>query len=72
MKLSFICSEDYMEILYIAFFQEFYSHLASRMGRFKKGGVPDQEAAARILLNDWNTGKVSVSIDMLEGHSLAF
>lgn len=54
-----------MEILYIAFFQEFYSHLASRMGRFKKGGVPDQEAAARILLNDWNTGKVSVFIDML-------
>ncbi|CAB3242962.1 unnamed protein product [Arctia plantaginis] len=38
--------------------QEFYAHLASRMGRFKKGGVPDQEAAARILLNDWNTGKV--------------
>ncbi|XP_035457750.2 guanine nucleotide-binding protein-like 3 homolog [Spodoptera frugiperda] len=38
--------------------QEFFAHLASRMGRFKKGGVPDQEAAARILLNDWNTGKV--------------
>ncbi|CAG4976600.1 unnamed protein product [Colias eurytheme] len=38
--------------------QEFYASLASRMGRYKKGGVPDQEAAARILLNDWNTGKV--------------
>lgn len=38
--------------------QEFFAHLASRMGRFKKGGVPDQEAASRILLNDWNTGKV--------------
>lgn len=38
--------------------QEFFAHLASRMGRFKKGGVPDQEAAAKILLNDWNTGKV--------------
>ncbi|KAL4710532.1 hypothetical protein ACJJTC_008934 [Scirpophaga incertulas] len=38
--------------------QEFFASLASRMGRFKKGGVPDQEAAARILLNDWNTGKV--------------
>ncbi|KAH9645516.1 hypothetical protein HF086_000044 [Spodoptera exigua] len=38
--------------------QEFFAHLASRMGRFKKGGVPDQESAARILLNDWNTGKV--------------
>ncbi|XP_048484967.1 guanine nucleotide-binding protein-like 3 homolog [Plutella xylostella] len=38
--------------------QEFFASLAGRMGRFKKGGVPDQEAAARILLNDWNTGKV--------------
>lgn len=38
--------------------QEFFAQLASRMGRFKKGGVPDQEAAARILLNDWNIGKV--------------
>ncbi|CAH0728982.1 unnamed protein product, partial [Brenthis ino] len=38
--------------------QEFFASVASRMGRFKKGGVPDQEAAARILLNDWNTGKV--------------
>ncbi|KPJ01594.1 Guanine nucleotide-binding protein-like 3-like [Papilio xuthus] len=38
--------------------QEFFASLASRMGRYKKGGVPDQEAAARILLNDWNTGKV--------------
>lgn len=40
-------------------FQEFFAHLASRMGRFKKGGVPDQESAAKILLNDWNTGKVT-------------
>ncbi|XP_034824896.1 guanine nucleotide-binding protein-like 3 homolog [Maniola hyperantus] len=38
--------------------QEFFASLASRMGRYKKGGVPDQEAAARILLNDWNIGKV--------------
>lgn len=38
--------------------QEFFAHLAQRMGRYKKGGIPDQEAAARILLNDWNIGKV--------------
>ncbi|XP_023936909.2 guanine nucleotide-binding protein-like 3 homolog [Bicyclus anynana] len=38
--------------------QEFFASVASRMGRYKKGGVPDQDAAARILLNDWNTGKV--------------
>ena len=28
------------------------------MGRLKKGGVPDQMIAARIVLNDWNTGKI--------------
>ncbi|KAI8429213.1 hypothetical protein MSG28_007739 [Choristoneura fumiferana] len=38
---------------------EFFAQVASRMGRYKKGGVPDQEAAARILLNDWNTGKAA-------------
>ncbi|CAG9560702.1 unnamed protein product [Danaus chrysippus] len=37
---------------------EFFSALAKRMGRFRRGGVPDRDAAARILLNDWNTGKV--------------
>lgn len=33
---------------------EFFTFLAARMGRFKKGGVPNAEAAARILLEDWN------------------
>ena len=28
------------------------------MGRLKKGGVPDQVVAARIVLNDWNCGKI--------------
>lgn len=28
------------------------------MGRFKKGGVPDQISAARQLIQDWNIGKV--------------
>ena len=28
------------------------------MGRLKKGGVPDQIVAARIVLNDWNSGKI--------------
>ncbi|XP_049862646.1 guanine nucleotide-binding protein-like 3 homolog [Schistocerca gregaria] len=38
--------------------QEFFSLLAKRMGRFKKGGVPDPEVAARILIDDWNRGKI--------------
>ncbi|XP_063929767.1 guanine nucleotide-binding protein-like 3 homolog [Zophobas morio] len=37
---------------------EFYSLKAARMGRFKKGGVPDLIAAARSLLEDWNNGKI--------------
>lgn len=38
--------------------EEFYSLKAARMGRFKKGGVPDSVAAARSLLEDWNCGKI--------------
>ncbi|RZC31879.1 GN3L Grn1, MMR HSR1, and/or FeoB N domain containing protein [Asbolus verrucosus] len=37
---------------------EFYSLKAARMGRFKKGGIPDSHAAARSLLEDWNSGKI--------------
>lgn len=33
---------------------EFYGFKAARMGRFKKGGVPDKLAAARSLVEDWN------------------
>jgi nuclear GTP-binding protein len=38
---------------------EFLQHLARRQGRLKKGGVPDNEAAARILLQDWLDGRLS-------------
>ncbi|XP_065156161.1 guanine nucleotide-binding protein-like 3 homolog [Atheta coriaria] len=37
---------------------EFYAKKAARMGRFKRGGVPDSMAAARGLLEDWNNGKI--------------
>lgn len=33
---------------------EFYALKAARMGRFKRGGIPDTEAAARSILEDWN------------------
>lgn len=33
---------------------EFYAIKAERTGRFKKGGIPDTETAARGLLEDWN------------------
>ncbi|XP_026465512.1 guanine nucleotide-binding protein-like 3 homolog [Ctenocephalides felis] len=38
--------------------KEFYALKAARMGKILKGGVPDQAAAARGLLEDWNNGKV--------------
>lgn len=34
------------------------SQLARRLGKLRRGGVPDLEAAARHLLNDWNAGKI--------------
>lgn len=37
---------------------EFFAKKAARMGMFKRGGVPDMLAAARSVLNDWNSGKI--------------
>ncbi|EKU23133.1 nuclear GTP-binding protein, partial [Nannochloropsis gaditana CCMP526] len=38
--------------------QGFLALLARKMGKLLRGGVPDRTAAARVLLQDWNTGKV--------------
>lgn len=38
---------------------EFLQLLAVRMGKLKKGGIPDVGKAARILLQDWNSGKIT-------------
>lgn len=37
---------------------EFLALLAIQMGKLKRGGIPDREKAARILLGDWNSGKI--------------
>merc|ERR1712156_400268 len=37
---------------------EFLANLAISLGKLKKGGVPDRETAARMVLGDWNTGKI--------------
>lgn len=39
--------------------QEFLSHIARKRGKLKKGGVPDYNDAARIVLQDWNNGGIS-------------
>lgn len=37
---------------------EFLSLLAKRLGKFKKGGIPNVEEGARKLINDWNRGVI--------------
>ncbi|XP_032672757.1 guanine nucleotide-binding protein-like 3 homolog isoform X1 [Odontomachus brunneus] len=37
---------------------EFFAMKAARMGKFRKGGIPDTLAAARSILDDWNSGKI--------------
>jgi nuclear GTP-binding protein len=38
--------------------QAFLTQVAKAMGKLKKGGVPNVEAAARTVLHDWNHGKI--------------
>jgi len=37
---------------------DFLIQVARRQGRLLKGGLPNIEAAARAILNDWNAGKI--------------
>ncbi|XP_076754145.1 nucleostemin 1 [Xylocopa sonorina] len=37
---------------------EFFALKAAKMGKFRKGGIPDSLAAARSILGDWNSGKI--------------
>jgi len=47
------CVADYSSTM------EFLSLFAKRLGKLKKGGVPDILAAAKMILQDWNNGKIS-------------
>ncbi|KAF8789387.1 Guanine nucleotide-binding protein-like 3 [Argiope bruennichi] len=38
--------------------QELFCLLAKRMGKYKKGGIPNEEEGARRLINDWNRGVI--------------
>jgi nuclear GTP-binding protein len=37
---------------------DFLALVARSAGKLKKGGIPNTDAAARLVLNDWNTGKI--------------
>ena len=36
----------------------FLALVARVMGKLKKGGIPNTDAAARSVLHDWNNGKI--------------
>jgi nuclear GTP-binding protein len=38
--------------------QAFLASVAAKRGKLGKGGIPDKEAAARAVLQDWNSGKI--------------
>lgn len=38
--------------------QSFLANVARRRGKLKRGGAPDLESAAKIVLYDWMTGKI--------------
>jgi len=56
------CPKDsLMEVYEIPEFEtteEFLFHVAKNRGKLKKGGVPDVEQASRLVLRDWNSGKI--------------
>ncbi|KAK4316977.1 hypothetical protein Pmani_011915 [Petrolisthes manimaculis] len=37
---------------------EFLARLARRLGKIKRGGIPDKESTARKVLHDWNCGLI--------------
>merc|ERR1719193_2961979 len=37
---------------------EFLGLVARKLGKLTKGGIPNHNMAARIVLNDWNSGKI--------------
>ncbi|XP_045165338.2 guanine nucleotide-binding protein-like 3 homolog [Mercenaria mercenaria] len=47
------CITEYKDV------HEFLSLLARRLGRLKKGGIPDVNRAARTVLQHWNMGKIN-------------
>ncbi len=53
--------ERLMELYQIPVYRsadEFLAFVAHKIGKLKKGGVPDYHAAATAVLRDWQTGKI--------------
>ena len=59
--LKRVRKEDLLVLYKIADFSsptEFLVNLALKMGKIKKGGIPNLEEAAKIVIRDWNEGKI--------------
>lgn len=59
--LKRITKQQAMELYDVTEFStpdEFFALRAARMGKYGKGGVPNKTAAARSVLEDWNSGKI--------------
>ncbi|KAF2356301.1 Nucleolar GTP-binding protein 2 N-terminal domain, partial [Trinorchestia longiramus] len=56
------CKHSYLSTTYKVYewgtCTEFLETLARRMGRLLKGGEPDVNAIAKLILNDWQRGKI--------------
>ena len=56
------CQRDYLQLQYsVPKFDnvtEFLSLVAKANGKLKKGGIPDTQSAVRLILQDWNSGKI--------------
>jgi ribosome biogenesis GTPase A len=51
--------ERYYDVAHHTDPQETLDEIALKLNKLKKGGVPDTNAAARIVLRDWQEGKIS-------------
>lgn len=59
--LGRISKKELMKVYRIPGFEtvnEFLASIARKTGKLSKGGVPDVNAAAKIVLRDWNNGKI--------------
>jgi len=60
--LKKVDKQELIKIYEIANFegtQEFLAFVAKKRGKLMKGGIPDYDKAARLVLHDWNQGKIS-------------
>ncbi len=46
----------------------FLSLVARKIGKLRKEGVPDRVQAAKVVLRDWNTGRVRRPIPKSTSH----